>query len=1159
MNASLTLITTKLSNPISATPTLARVSLTQKLGENLTKRLNLLCAGAGYGKTELVTLVLEQWPHPAVWYTIDQYDADETIFARYLIAGLQQAYPSLDWDFLSEASPFSRQQVVSQLINQIQAISQPVVIVLDNFQHIADESSTMALVDLLLSYAPPHLHLIINSRKMPRLGQLSRLRSRGECAVLTATDLAFTTSEIQELSTLLSGSSLPLTIAEQIEDYTQGWPVSVDLTLQMFGVKQPETLKAGQATQQLLEYIKYEVLTQHPQQVQDFLRDTALFEKFTLTLAGPEVLGYEDAPALVAYLQRHNLFLFSDCPQNEVYTYSRQIRQLLQQDLLIEDRNRYLALHQRAAYYFEQNGQLSEALSHYQWAENQEAAMQLLENLAEQMLNNQHLEQLRGWLQCVAPKSQLAHPKILLYRAQLQARIGQPSEALALLSEARRVLSQNYQPHYEMLMLAQMGLIYVQQGDYATASRLMQQALHGATSEVLPPADLNLLISALMAVSENIPTAMDIAQKALYQYELQGDLYGQAQTIIHLAGLALDQGQMTQVNTLLAQSTQIIEQLGFPVYLQVLQATTAARRFRLVGDLSQAEQILADNAILIQDQSISPLFAIKFLQTQSNVYADQGIWAKSEAAAQTALNIATERQVWALKPELIKSLAWLYLRQGDLKAAQKLTLQAQTLTVAENHRQGARVHTLLGIIARRQGFYQEALLHLESAQNTFETQEAAMELWDVRLHLAQTYLELGYEAQAAVCLNQAFAFTRENDVVGGYFWDPGMVASLCVAAIARNIEIRYATCLGAKLVEYLELDDLLVLVESGDTQHSLPCIHLLKAMGTAEAQRQLQKVASSDSICSQVKEQAELAATQLGGQPVESVLPEIRIYCLGNLRVECNGLAIEGSGWAGKSKAGRQKVKTLLAYLVERGVQGATKDELIEALWGSKAWGRDEARLESSLARTLSALRQVLEPNLLPPATSSFILNDEGRYYLNTSLCWIDAKQFETLIKNARAAKSRNDHAGAEVAYQEAKALYRGEYFRDIVGAEEWAGLQRYALSQQLGIALMSLGGYYLEAQAINEALVCYQAAIEQEPTNHTAHYMLIDALRQEGRLEDAILAYQHCRKIFDQEVDEAPPESIVELYEDIQKEIVLSHNKAKMALSSKTVMALAS
>ena len=1143
MNTSISLIPTKLLPPSPIEPALARKQLVQKLHEMTEKKLSIVCAGAGYGKTELVSTFVSESSHKTVWYTIDDYDNDEIVFASHLIAGLQQICPNITTTTIRPYN-FSRHEIISQLITELQTCSEPIIIVLDNFQDIEQLSPTSTFIDLLLNYAPPQLHIVLTTRSMPTLSQLSRLHSRGDVATLMANDLAFEATEIQDLFTLRYNRTLSLSIAEQLKEHTFGWPLSVHFTLKSLG-QGNETLSADETSQQLTSYIKSEILAKHPDRIKNFLLDTAIFEQFTPALA-EMVLEYENSQGLISYLQQHNLLLTPVVDQPEVYTYSPHVRALLQQDFLNNDRTKFIASNRRVAHHFEERGLLQEALEHYQKAEDWDATIRLLEGLTEEMLNGQHLDKLQGWLQCLAPKSQTMHPKFLLYRAQLQARVGQPQEALALLGEARRALGQTHQPHYEMLMLAQMGLIHIQQGDYSTARRLLEQAQHISTKDTRLSPDLDLLSSSLTAVTNSIPDAIKQSQKALYQYEIQTDLYGQAQTMITIAGLAIDLGQMSKAGTLLTQSAEIGRQLASPAYLDILNTTMAARRFWLAGDLAQAKQILTAHESLVQEQVISSLFSVRFLQTTGVVHRDEGEFAQAETYLKEALNIAMEQHAWALKPGIIEDLAWLHFRQGNLDAACKLAQQARTLINDENSRQAAQIHTLLGILAREQGQLHDALFHLETAQKAFEALGFKLGLWSNQLHLAQSYFELGYQQQGIEQLRQALSFARENSLKGAYFWNPNLVARLCVVAIAEDIETRYATCLAAELSNYLELEDILTLKELDDPRADLACIHLLKAVGTAEAQRQLHSYAAK-AASPQIKQQAKRALSQLTDQQQDTPrVPEIKIHCLGNLLVERDGQPIEGQSWAGKSKAGRQKVKTLLAYLVERGSHGATKDELIEALWGSKAWGRDETKLESSLARTLSALRQVLEPDLVAPAPSSFVLNEDGRYYLNSNQCWVDAQEFQRLIKEARTAKMQDEPGIARAAYVEALALYRDEYFRDIPGAEEWAGLQRYALSQQLGIALMSVGGYYLEDGITKEALTCYQRAIVLEPTNHTAHYRFIDTLRQEGRYEDAVLAYQRCRKIFQQEVDEEPPEILVELHDNIQAQLVSTPKSKK-------------
>ena len=297
----------------------------------------------------------------------------------------------------------------------MQPLTERIIIVLDSFHEIEDDSSGLEFIDLLLRYAPKQLHFIITARKTPCLRQISRLRSQGQVLILTANDLAFTTAEIQALYELHSGANLSLTVAQHLKEHTFGWPLSIHLTLKSLGGGR-KTLDADTTNQQLTEYIKSEILAQHPAQIQNFFRDISIFNTLTPSVV-EEVLGYQDAPALFDYLKHHNLFLSNVNGQNELYVYPPQLQNLLQQNLAIECRSRYLQLHGRAARYFEAKSQLHEALEHYQQAEDWDATIHLLEGLTEEMLNGQHLGKLHKWLQCLTSESHLSNPKFLLYQA----------------------------------------------------------------------------------------------------------------------------------------------------------------------------------------------------------------------------------------------------------------------------------------------------------------------------------------------------------------------------------------------------------------------------------------------------------------------------------------------------------------------------------------------------------------------------------------------------------------------------------------------------------------------------------------------------------------------------------------------------------------------
>ena len=744
---------------------------------------------------------------------------------------------------------------------------------------------------------------------------------------------------------------------------------------------------------------------------------------------------------------------------------------------------------------------------------------------------------------------ELTQPEIdrLFHRALLKSYLGQPYEAFSLYSAAYLALTQVHDPTYEAHVTVQMGLIYLQGKDYPAANRLLQKAHRASTKDTPLLPELSLLAGMLLTVSDNIPEAVDTCRYALELFQLQGNLYGQIQALISLAGILIDTGLLGEADSLLTRSLQIGKSLGSPHHLNLLRDTQSSRRLWLSGQFDRAEQVLANQETVLQQQIISPLFLVEFLRMRGTIYCDQARFIEAQAYLNIALTVAIEQDAWTLAPEVLTNLAWLQARQGNLELAWDIAKQAQALIVEGNMRENAQVRTLLGAIARQQGQYQMALFNLESAQKTFEGMDFKLGLWSCHLHLAQTYLDLGYERRAAASLQQIFPFAAQSGIGSAYFWDPDITARLSVFALSNEIEILFSASLAARLSQHLTVEDVELLNKPEQPQVCLSYIDLLKAMGTDEAFDRLHTLSISNGVPQQIRDQAQKALPHPWSTSMQPQKSDIRIFCLGPLQVERKGELIKDADWAGKSKAGRQKVKALLAYLVEQGRQGATKDALVEALWGEMAWGRDETKLESSLARTLSALRQVLEPDLISPAPSAYILTEDGRYYLNQELCWIDVVEFQYLMKQARDAKLCGQNEVAQAAYKEALSLYEGEYLRDVSGAEEWAGLQRFALSQQLGVALTALGSYRLEQGQTQEALMYFQDAIKEEPTNEIAHYKYIDALRREERIEEAIQAYQRCRKTYEQEVDEVPPETITQLYKEIKLEMKKSSLAAQV------------
>ena len=262
----LTLLTTKLYIPPPRpdpstglrTSLVERPRLVKRLDEglHLGHRLTLISAPAGFGKTTLVS----EWIHSGIssreyecitfalptprfaWLSLDEGDNDLTRFLTYFIAALNQAEgtePAVGegaLGMLQSPQPPPAEAVLTSLINEIAAIPDKIVLVLDDYHLIASspvEASTSvddALTFILehLPYPERGLHLVIATREDPQL-PLARLRARSQLTELRATDLRFTSSEAAEFLNQVMGLNLSGEDIAALERRTEGWIAGLQL------------------------------------------------------------------------------------------------------------------------------------------------------------------------------------------------------------------------------------------------------------------------------------------------------------------------------------------------------------------------------------------------------------------------------------------------------------------------------------------------------------------------------------------------------------------------------------------------------------------------------------------------------------------------------------------------------------------------------------------------------------------------------------------------------------------------------------------------------------------------------------------------------------------------------------------------------------------
>jgi LuxR family transcriptional regulator, maltose regulon positive regulatory protein len=339
--------------------------------------VTLVCAPAGSGKTVLLRSWAAGRDDALAWVTIDRGERDAQRFWIELIEALADAAGDDAVERVSAAPLFAGEAVVERLLDQLDRLADPLVLVIDDL-HELGSADALAWLEMLLARVPALLRVVLGTREEPALG-LHRLRLDGELTELRAADLRFSLDETAAVLRA-SGVALPDAAVASLHERTEGWPAGVRLAaISLAAHPDPKRFVAefSGSERTVAGYLLTEVLERQPPDVRDLLLCCSILERISGPLADA-LTGCARAEAILQRLEEQNAFVTALDAARRWFRCHHLFADLLSLELRQVAPETIPGLHRAAAAWHEQDGDVVEAVRHHQAAGDWAPAARLI-------------------------------------------------------------------------------------------------------------------------------------------------------------------------------------------------------------------------------------------------------------------------------------------------------------------------------------------------------------------------------------------------------------------------------------------------------------------------------------------------------------------------------------------------------------------------------------------------------------------------------------------------------------------------------------------------------------------------------------------------------------------------------------------------------------
>ncbi len=820
------LLKTKLYMPPLRPELVSRPRLIERLKMGLQRKLTLIAAPAGYGKTTLLSEGVSSGQMPVGWLTLDEEDNDPARFWSYVISAIRTVQADIGKSALGllqspQAPPI--ESILTTVINEMSEVSDGFALVLDDY-HLIEAQVIHDAVNFLLNHLPPQVHLVISSRTNPPLS-LSQLRAQNQLMEVRADDLRF----ISEEATAFLNDVMNLGLSDEdvatLESRTEGWIASLQLAaVSMQGRENVSTYisEFSGSSRYVMDYLIEEVLRRQEADTQSFLLETAILDRFTPSLCNA-VTGRNDSREMLAQLEATNLFLVPLDDERQWYRYHHLFADLLRNQLLQSQQERMTELHLRASQWFEKEGQIDEAIRHAFLAKEFDHAARLVEAVGMDVLARGELTTISKWLDLLPGEILHSSSSLCVIHAWRLAFTGQLESIEPLLKDAAQTLrginegdqaeirdlgTEERQQSEKGNIAALYAYITFLKGELPRARELASQALVDLTENNFVRGHTALVLGASCYFGNDFPAAV--------QALIQADIIGQAiddSYIPIMAGCTLAriyeaQGRLVEAATTYKRLLELDDSYTLPVKQQLpingLAYVGMADLLREWNDLEAATRFATKGNELCQQWGAVEVMtlsnigqarllqvrgylnaAIDFITAAEKTAGDLSPWHKNYVAAY--------RGQWYLaRGDLEAAIRWVqetglsvddepsYHREGEYLTLARVMIAQSTTPSGKSH-----LHRTLGLLVRL----------LKTAEMGGRT-GSVIEILTLQSIALQAQEDID---QALITLERALSLAEPEGYVRTFIDEGEPMAKLLRLAASRGIAKKYVRKLLADL------------------------------------------------------------------------------------------------------------------------------------------------------------------------------------------------------------------------------------------------------------------------------------------------------------------------------------------------------------------------